>query len=38
VGRLSGTVPATVNPAGNWRFVKYETIIPMRNVIWNLAT
>jgi type IV pilus assembly protein PilW len=38
VGRLTGTVPATINPAGNWRFVKYETIIPMRNVIWNLAT
>jgi type IV pilus assembly protein PilW len=37
-GRLTGTVPATVNPPGNWRFVKYETIIPMRNVIWNLAT
>jgi len=34
-GRLTGTVPATVNPAGNWRFRKYETIIPLRNAIWN---
>jgi type IV pilus assembly protein PilW len=34
-GRLTGTVAATVNPAGNWRFRKYETIIPLRNTIWN---
>jgi type IV pilus assembly protein PilW len=34
-GRLAGTIPATVNPAGNWRFRKYETIIPLRNAIWN---
>jgi type IV pilus assembly protein PilW len=34
-GRLTGTVPATVNPPGNWRFRKYETVIPLRNVIWN---
>lgn len=34
-GRLSGTIPATTNPAGNWRYRKYETIIPLRNAIWN---
>ena len=34
-GRLTGSVPATVSPAGNWRFRKYETVIPLRNEIWN---
>jgi hypothetical protein len=34
-GRLTGTVAATGTPAGNWRFRKYETIIPLRNSIWN---
>lgn len=34
-GRLTGTIPAQVSPAGNWRFRKYETIIPLRNEIWN---
>jgi type IV pilus assembly protein PilW len=34
-GRLTGTVPASTSPAGNWRFRKYETIIPLRNAIWN---
>ncbi len=34
-GRLTGSVAATANPAGNWRFRKYETIIPLRNSIWN---
>jgi hypothetical protein len=34
-GRLTGTIPATINPAGNWRYRKYETIIPLRNAIWN---
>jgi type IV pilus assembly protein PilW len=34
-GRLTGTVPATTSPAGNWRFRKYETVIPLRNEIWN---
>jgi type IV pilus assembly protein PilW len=34
-GRLTGTVPATVSPAGNWRFRRYETVIPLRNEIWN---
>ena len=34
-GRLTGTVAATVAPPGNWRFRKYETVIPLRNEIWN---
>jgi type IV pilus assembly protein PilW len=34
-GRLTGSVPATISPAGNWRFRKYETVIPLRNEIWN---
>ena len=34
-GRLAGSVPATVSPPGNWRFRKYETVIPLRNEIWN---
>ena len=34
-GRLTGNIPASVSPAGNWRFRKYETIIPLRNEIWN---
>jgi len=34
-GRLTGTVAATVSPPGNWRFRKYETVIPLRNEIWN---
>jgi type IV pilus assembly protein PilW len=34
-GRLTGSVPPTANPAGNWRFRKYETVIPLRNSIWN---
>lgn len=34
-GRLIGSVAPTANPAGNWRFRKYETIIPLRNVLWN---
>ena len=34
-GRLSGTIGASAAPPGNWRFRKYETIIPLRNVIWN---
>jgi len=34
-GRLTGTIPATTSPAGNWRFRKYETVIPLRNEIWN---
>jgi hypothetical protein len=34
-GRLTGTVLQTVSPKGNWRFRKYETVIPLRNEIWN---
>jgi len=34
-GRLTGTVLQTVSPKGNWRFRKYETVIPRRNEIWN---
>jgi type IV pilus assembly protein PilW len=34
-GRLTGSVPASVSPPGNWRFRKYETVIPLRNEIWN---
>ncbi|HTR57065.1 MAG TPA: PilW family protein [Casimicrobiaceae bacterium] len=35
-GRLTGTIAAqTTAPTGNWRFRKYETIIPLRNEIWN---
>jgi type IV pilus assembly protein PilW len=34
-GRLTGSVPASVAPPGNWRFRKYETVIPLRNEIWN---
>jgi len=38
-GRLTGTVPAGCNLVplvpGNCRFRKYETVIPLRNEIWN---
>jgi type IV pilus assembly protein PilW len=37
-GRLTGTIPESVSPKGNWRFRKYETIIPLRNEIWNRQT
>jgi type IV pilus assembly protein PilW len=37
-GRLTGSVPASVSPPGNWRFRKYETVIPLRNEIWNKAS
>ncbi len=37
-GRLTGKVSASTSPPGNWRFRKYETIIPLRNEIWNKAT
>ena len=36
-GRLTGTIAAQV-PSGNWRYRKYETIIPLRNEIWNKAS
>jgi type IV pilus assembly protein PilW len=34
-GRLTGTIAASASPPGNWRFRKYETVIPLRNEIWN---
>ena len=35
-GRLTGTIAAqTTPPTGNWRYRKYETVIPLRNSIWN---
>jgi len=34
-GRLTGTIAAQTNPPGNWRYRKYETVIPLRNSIWN---
>ena len=37
-GRLTGSVPASISPPGNWRFRKYETVIPLRNEIWNKAS
>lgn len=36
-GRLTGTQAASVSPAGNWRFRTYETVIPLRNAIWNIS-
>ena len=37
-GRLTGTINKTPSPAGNWRYRIYETIIPLRNEIWNTAS
>jgi type IV pilus assembly protein PilW len=37
-GRLSGTIAAQTTPPGNWRFRKYESVIPLRNEIWNKAS
>jgi type IV pilus assembly protein PilW len=37
-GHLSGTIVAQANPAGNWRFRIYETVVPLRNMIWNRGT
>ena len=34
-GRLTGTIAAQ---PGNWRFRIYETVIPLRNEIWNKAS
>jgi len=34
-GRLTGTIAQQANPKGNWRFRKYETVIPLRNAVWN---
>jgi type IV pilus assembly protein PilW len=35
LGRLTGSVLASTSPPGNWRFRTYETVIPLRNAIWN---
>jgi type IV pilus assembly protein PilW len=37
-GRLTGSIPQQPSPKGNWRFRKYETVIPLRNEIWNKAS
>jgi type IV pilus assembly protein PilW len=37
-GRLTGTIAKSAAPLGNWRFRNYETVIPLRNEIWNKAS
>ena len=32
-GRLSGSIAAT--PEGGYRYRTYETVVPLRNVVWN---
>ncbi len=34
-GRLAGTIAASTSPAGNWRYRIYETVVPLRNHLWN---
>ena len=34
-GALAGTFAQSVSPPGNWRYRVYETVIPLRNEIWN---
>lgn len=34
-GRLEGTILASTSPAGNWRYRLYETVVPLRNQLWN---
>jgi type IV pilus assembly protein PilW len=34
-GTVTGTIAATLAPAGNWRYRVYESVIPLRNEIWN---
>jgi len=34
-GRLAGTIGASTSPAGNWRYRIYETVVPLRNNLWN---
>ena len=34
-GAVSGTFTQSVSPPGNWRYRVYETVIPLRNEIWN---
>ena len=33
--QLSGTFLKSVSPPGNWRYRPYETVIPLRNEMWN---
>lgn len=35
--RLTGTIAAATAPAGNWRYRIYETVVPLRNHLWNPA-
>jgi len=35
--RLTGTIAASTSPAGNWRYRLYETVVPLRNHMWNRA-
>ena len=37
-GQVSGSILASKSPPGNWRLRTYETIIPLRNAIWNRMT
>ncbi len=37
-GIYSGTFAASTAPAGNWRYRTYETVVPLRNEIWNSGT
>lgn len=34
-GDYKGTYAKSVSPPGNWRYRVYETVIPLRNEIWN---
>lgn len=33
--RLEGIIAASTSPAGNWRYRIYETVVPLRNQLWN---
>jgi hypothetical protein len=35
-GRLEGTIPATVGGAYRYRIM--ETVVPVRNALWNRAS
>ena len=37
-GTLNGTFKQSVSPPGNWRYRVYETVVPLRNEIWNKQT
>jgi len=34
-GAFAGTFARSIAPPGNWRYRVYETVIPLRNGIWN---